>query len=65
MIPYFQELEKIDNPNLEWENIEWRNILVAIRAYKLFEDQFKNAPKSEDFEKIKEFAESIKHQYCL
>jgi hypothetical protein len=31
--PYFKELEKIDNPVLEWVDPEWRNILLAIRAW--------------------------------
>ena len=31
--PYFKELEKIDNPVLEWVDPEWRHILLAIRAW--------------------------------
>lgn len=35
--PYFKELEKIDNPVLEWVDPEWRNILMAIRAWQDFQ----------------------------
>ena len=43
--PLKEELEKIDNPNLEWESQEWRNIILALRAYKIFEQKYNMPPK--------------------
>jgi hypothetical protein len=45
---YCKELEHVDNPNLPWEAPEWRNILLALRAYKLFENRENRAPKQKD-----------------
>ena len=46
---YSKELEKVDNPNLQWEAPEWRHILLALRAYKLFEEKEGRAPTPQDF----------------
>lgn len=37
--PYYKEISEVDNPNLKWDDPAWRNILVAIRAYKNFQDK--------------------------
>jgi hypothetical protein len=54
MTPYFEELE---NPDTAGSSINWlgdvKNLLVALRAFKLFEQEHDRFPAPADIEKVK------------
>ena len=61
--PYFKELEKIDNPVLEWVEPEWRQILLAIRTWQQFQEKEGRPPTVADFEAVKSRAENLCKQF--
>lgn len=65
MTPYFEELQQPNNPNLEWDDPEMRNLLLSIRVFKIFVDRNQRTPSPTDFEGVLEIANAVKNQFAI